>query len=391
MMVMNVAGPAFTDNNTNFTTLKRYEDGLFNISISDVSLISGYYLEYNCGDGILRNDTFTAVGATAIDVSNNITACSSRGNLIYWRYYANDSRGNWGASTQWNLNITNSLPKISKVRFTDTVTSFGTCPSCTLNPVSGSNITFAVLINATDIDQDCTDDAYGELNLYLCINQSSYQGCSSTAYNYTYNVDSISKVNNDCLFQFSANKTKDTLQFFHPANTYRYHINLTDHDERNPSDAAMNNTWTFGSLTSVNYPTSVILGGATIKLGQWSSGNNEYVMTNYGNTVVSALWNATDLVRAASALNWTPDGTDFQIDDDNLQSSEASGLIAPVYLSANESSFNYTTGLDICVSKNCNSAAYNETLPTYYHIMPPVGLEAGTYADIITYRIFTVN
>jgi hypothetical protein len=108
-------------------------------------------------------------------------------------------------------------------------------------------------------------------------------------------------------------------------------------------------------------------------------------MTNYGNDNLNLQWNATD--PDSGADTWTLNGTDFQIDDDNSQSSEASGYLSPVYLNGTTNTFEPGTGLEVCSSAACNDASLNETLDTYYHIAPPFGLLAGTYNSTITITI----
>jgi hypothetical protein len=331
--------------------------------------------------------------AVGVNTIFNFTAFSftSNGKNYQWGVNCSDASHNtgWSANVSFTVaSVTNILPSINSVKFSDLVTGYAACPDCTMNPIAGSNISFAVWVNITDADKNCNDSSYGKMQLYLCVNESAYQDCSSTAYNYTYAVDNISGVADYCIFSFNVNKTKETMQFFHPANKYKYHINLTDAYGRNATDARMNGTFTYGTLLSVNYASSVILGGTTIENGIWSSGTNEYIMTNYGNAIINVRWNTTSYVRAGAYMNLTPDGTDFMLDDDNSQSSEITGMVPAVYLMPDvDRYFNYSTGLERCISKDCNSVEYNETLSTYYHLKPPLGLGAGTYAGTITYVV----
>ena len=58
-----------------------------------------------------------------------------------------------------------------------------------------------------------------------------------------------------------------------------------------------------------------------------------------------------------------------------------------VYINGTDITFEPGTGLEVCSSTACNDASLNETLATYYHIAPPLGLEAGTYNSTITVTV----
>ena len=113
-------------------------------------------------------------------------------------------------------------------------------------------------------------------------------------------------------------------------------------------------------------------------------------MTNDGNIVLFTQWNSSDFTRATATKNWTLRGWDFQLDDDNSQSSEDSGVILQINITNTTTVyFNHSTGLELCVAHNCNDNTLNETLDTYWHVYPVTGLGAGTYQSTITYVLKT--
>ena len=292
------------------------------------------------------------------------------------------------------MQLTDFLPNVTKLQLSDTVTGYGDCTNsvCTLNPLSYANITLATILDIEDKEQDCNNITP---ILYLCLNSTALTGCGNNLNaNFSWAVDSVQTLTESCRFTFSANITgvNNTPSFFIPSGNYKYHVNVSGLSGNvRDKDYGRNATWVYGTLSSVNYTGAVTLGGATITLGSWSSGNNLYLMTNHGNNIVDIRWNTTYLGQAGNLINWTPDGSDFQIDDDNSQSAETSGKIYPGNLTANDIYFNHSTGLERCVSWACSSAAYNETMDTYYHIMPPLGLPSGTYSGTITYNVNTHN
>ena len=113
-------------------------------------------------------------------------------------------------------------------------------------------------------------------------------------------------------------------------------------------------------------------------------------MTNYGNQIVFLRWNSTDFTRALADKNWTLTGWDFLLDDDadHINDDPVTGKIPPLNLTNTTAAyFNHSTGLEVCISKECNAAPLNDTLNTYWHIFPPLGLKSGTYSGVITYLV----
>ena len=130
-----------------------------------------------------------------------------------------------------------------------------------------------------------------------------------------------------------------------------------------------------------NYSSIINLGTTPIVSGRWNNGTFRYRMTNFGNDVLIMQWNASDPILNDSNI-WTLNGTDFAIDDDNLFEDDTANLTF-VYLNATQTYFNHSTGLEVCTSFACDNLALNETLDTYFHVFPPIGLKAGIYNTTI--------
>ena len=308
-------------------------------------------------------------------------------NTVYASVWASDGYLN---STYYNTTLTlyDYLPDVTQVQLTD-IGAYSTCTAapggCALSPVAGSNTTVAVRITATDTDNDCDIGSNSQANIYLCLYTSGT--CDVTAYNFTWQVDNVTRSGSTCTYVFNVNKTAadGTPEFFRLANdSYMLNVNVSSQAGTRTSDTEADRLWQYNTLKALDYATLVILGGGNPVLGQWNNGTHLYVATNFGNDLLNLLWNTTDPTSGADT--WLLNGTDMEIDDDNDHSSEP-GPIPPTYLNATQKTFEPGWGLDICSEYACTNANLNETLDTYYHIAPPFGLQAGQYNNTITIQI----
>lgn len=289
-----------------------------------------------------------------------------------------------GISPYYNttLNLYDYLPDITDVSLTDSGSVYSSCTgsTCALNPIEHSNAEVAVKVTITDTDDDC--DTTSSAHIYLCRHTDS---CSEATSDYGWELDSVSRTGSTCTYEFTSNKT-DGPEFFRlPNSNYKLFVNVSGPAGKRTSDTEDSASWTFGTLKAINYPSTVTLGDGSIDLNTWNPGTSLATMTNWGNDNLNLAWRITDPTSGSDTWNIT--GDDFQIDDDSSQSEESSGFISPVYLYTNDSTFEPATGLEVCSDANCNDASLNETLATYYHIKPPLGLAAGTYNTTVTITV----
>jgi hypothetical protein len=309
-------------------------------------------------------------------------------NTVYVSIWTTDGNTD-GTSAYYNLTMVlyDFLPDVTNIELTDSGSAYSSCTSstCALTPIEGTNATVAARITVNDTDNDCDVGSNSQSFIHLCRVTGGTSCDESNNNHYYWEVDSVSRSGSVCTFIFTANKTAadSTPEFFRLPNTgYKLHVNVTSQAGERTSDADRDANWTYGTLKSIDYPTTVTLGDGTPVLGQWNNGTVLATMTNWGNDNLNLQWNATD--PDSGGDTWNLNNTDFQIDDDAVYNNEGSGYIAPVYLNATAKTFEPGTGLEVCSSAACNDAALNETLATYYHIAPPLGLEAGTYNSTIT-------
>ncbi|MBW2980807.1 hypothetical protein KY360_05315 [Candidatus Woesearchaeota archaeon] len=307
-------------------------------------------------------------------------------NTVYVMTWTSDGNGPNSTSYNTTFVLYDYLPNITNVEMTDAGSSYSSCTSasCALNPIEHSNASVAARVTTIDTDNDC-DVAGSNTYLYLCLDTGS---CSPSTGDYSWEVDSVSRSGSTCTYIFTSNKTAadNTPEFFRlPDSGYKLYVNATSQGGQRTTDAERTADWTYGTVKAVDYPSLVTLGDGTPTLGQWNDGTSLATMTNWGNDILNLVWNATDPISGSD--DWPLNGTDFQIDDDNSYSSEAGGEIAPVFLNGTQRTFEPASGLQVCSAYDCNDAALNETLSTYYHIFPPLGLTAGTYNTTILITI----
>jgi len=347
-----------------------------------------YYIRVGTsyGDGTYENNDAANKNGEVVD---NAIPWGSPGaewanNTVYASIWTSDGNGDNSSYYNTTLVLYDYLPDITNIEMTDAGSAYSSCTSasCALNPIEGSNATVAVRVTATDTDDDC--DTASDAYIYLCLDTGS---CSPPG-NYSWQVDSIARSGSTCTYTFSANKTAadNTPEFFRlPDSNYKLYANATSQAGQRTTDAERTDSWTYGTVKAIDYPSAVTLGDGTPTLGQWNDGTVLATMTNWGNDILNILWNVTD--PTAGIDTWNLNSTDFQIDDDNSHTSEAGGEIAPVFLDGTQKTFEPASGLQICVSGACDDASLNETLATYYHIAPPLGLLAGTYNSTIRITI----
>jgi hypothetical protein len=345
------------------------------------------------GDGTYENNDDANNAGEAVDspIPWGTPGAEWANNTAYIRIWSTDGNtGGQSANYDNLLVLYDYLPDITNVEMTDAGSAYSSCTSasCALNPVEHSNASVAVKITATDADNDCDAGSNSEAWIHLC-RVTGAAACDENNNNHYYwQVDNIERSGSTCTYTFSANKTASdsTPEFFRlPSTGYKLHVNITSQAGERTSDAERDANWTYGTLKAVDYPSTVTLGDGSPVLNQWNDGNVLATMTNWGNDVLNLEWNASDPTSGSDT--WVLDGTDFQIDDDSSHDNEASGYLPPVYLNATSKAFEPGTGLEVCNSAGCNDPSLNETLNTYYHIHPPLGLIAGTYNSTITITV----
>ena len=155
----------WSNNGTNFTSIKANENGMFNVTVNDADELDRCIFS-------LRNDTslnwynYSAldVSGTSYELRYNITISTRRNETLSWRYYCNDSSGTMYNSSENSITISNTAPAISSVQINST------------NPALNNtlqNIT-SHIVSPSDADNDNISYAYRWFNQSGIIAQSPY-------------------------------------------------------------------------------------------------------------------------------------------------------------------------------------------------------------------------
>lgn len=104
---VDISPPAFSNNATNTTI--REQPCNFTITISDATGVSGYIFSTN-NSGTWENSSWVSTSGTSVTGWNITTLNSTVGVTIQWKFYANDTAGNyWSGSSTYSL-ITTEKP-----------------------------------------------------------------------------------------------------------------------------------------------------------------------------------------------------------------------------------------------------------------------------------------
>jgi len=337
------------------------------------------------GDGTYDSNDNANKAGEAVDsaIPWGVTGAAWANNTVYVSIWTTD--GNTGGTSDYYNNtivLYDNLPDITDVEITDANSVYSSCvfSTCALTPIEASDSRLAARVTVNDTDNDC--DTSATAYLYFCLDTGS---CSPGVADYNWQVDSASRTGSECTYVFSTNKTSGTPEFFHlPNSNYTLYVNASSQAGQRTSDSERTASWQYDTIKAINYPSLVTFSNITT-LGQWNDGTNIATMTNQGNDVLNIEWYLSN--PSSGSDIWTLTGEDIQIDDDNSQAGEGSGYLSPVYMNQTAKTFEPGTGLEVCSSSACSDGALNETLETYFHILPPLGLLAGTYNTTITISI----
>ncbi|MCK4521348.1 MAG: hypothetical protein KAU20_02155 [Nanoarchaeota archaeon] len=300
--------------------------------------------------------------------------------------YTNTTRGeNWtciitpfdgtinGTPANDSVIILNSIANVTKIEITDTGLDLS---RMSVTPRQGTRANVSIRATIVDIDGNINQT----VTAYIC-DTTDYAVCNETNYTYTQNLTYLSAGAGTDEYYYEFNGTDNMPQFWKQNGTWKLYVKVIDDafSDFNETD------FEYVELMAANYSTTLTLGDGSTDLGEWNNGTTEYVMTNFGNILLSIQWNTTNpTMGGSSGETWTLNDTDFAIDDDNNQADDT-GSLTLVCLNATSKTFEPAVGLGTCASDTCANA--NATLNTYYHIAPPTGLKAGTYNSTITITV----
>lgn len=411
------------------------------INITDVNTTPTQTLTTYLYTSVLHSSQFSGPWVTSLTYGTSETTPGivnkNYKSIIEARDWVLPSISNYTA----NFDLFDNIPDVQFIEITDEPVDISVrrCPgSCSLTPVLQSNVT-NMLINVytTDADADCTNtldvnnavpSTNFSINAHLCVYSPVTGGlaCNEVFKNFTFKPNRINGSGTTCNFTFSSRigpspnigavqvALPGTIPFFiAPAGgsyppPYFLYVNVTSHSgvKRSlaPGDPEATTNWTYRDNEGVIYINEtnnnveeVILGTGGVTLGVFNPGTREYNFTNVGNIIVDFQWNASNAFCVtigtcdANTWNLVTNPNRFLLDDEGVVEFLTGALEVGIGI-ANLTNpglvyFNFTTGLERCISHSCVSPTTNEVMPTHFHINPPSGLGPGTYRSIITYLL----
>ncbi len=145
--------PYWANNNTNNTSPKLNQDVQFNISINDtLTNVSGFIFSFN-DSGTFVNDSFISFSGNKSGIASvNKTITKTRGTVIEWKWYANDTLNNWNVAVMETLTVADTAvvaPTISSPTTSSYHNSIPVNLNYSSSDADGDTITYYVYINGT--------------------------------------------------------------------------------------------------------------------------------------------------------------------------------------------------------------------------------------------------
>jgi len=324
----------------------------------------------------------------------------------YVRIWSTDNLGINSNNYEPTFDLVDNLPSFVNVYLSDAVVSKSTdsCidflpQNCHITPLAGDYTSVNAILTIDDLDADCSGLTH-TAKLILCrVDSGGAEICdeiNNTHYVYDLNFDSATATNCDFTISIPASDPQG-IEFFRAPGVFKMFIKATS--QAGTSTTPWNNyAWEYGTLPSLTYTDAVFLGdrvvdgGDGIQLGTWNPGLSAATMINHGNIILNLDWDATDPSSDASTCDshtstcWDLSTIDdLQVDDDSDLTDDTGNLaVTNIPETPTTIGFQPVGGLNICDAMACDNIALDETLDTYFHIRPPVGLSAGDYETTFT-------
>lgn len=328
----------------------------------------------------------------------------------YVRIWSTDNLGINSQNYDTTIDLVDNLPTFVDLYLSDIALNPGTdsCvdflpQNCFVNPTQGDYSSLNAQLEIDDTDGDCSGATHSS-NLVLCLVDGASPDVCDTGSNAfrNYSLSFVEGSGTNCNFSISvAQGSVQGIEFFYAPAIYK--LFLEANSQAGASTTSWDShRWEYTTLYAPDYAVSVFLGdrvvdgGDDIQLGQWNPGLSLATMINHGNILLNIEWEAADPSSDASTCSghtstcWDlSTENNFEIDDDNIRGeSNETGLDPGVIPEAPARiAFEPLSGLQICDSLTCDNITIDETLDTYFHIGPPLGLSTGNYQTDITLTI----
>ena len=155
--------PYFSNNRTNFTSIRSNENGQFNITAEDRDTLDTIIFSRLESGDVWTNETTQRISGNLYDIAFNYTVTTT--GTFQWKFYLNDSSGNWNESTVWNVDV--AFSGTSNSTITNSTTSNSTIYDSTLtnSSVTSSTINQSTLTNSTVTNSTVTESTIEDSTL----------------------------------------------------------------------------------------------------------------------------------------------------------------------------------------------------------------------------------
>ncbi len=224
---LDAVAPSWSGNMTNATTVGINGNVTFNINVSDYgSGLSYHIFSWNgTGEGWL-NYTNGSIQGNSVRLVVNKSTNLSQGNTVGYRWYANDSAGNWNESLLRTFVVVNSIPTTPLVDYPSDSSSYVSLPyiNYTSTDMDEDSLTYDIYINGslniTGILENVTDwnSSEGYYNLTVVANDGVDSSANSSVIE--FRIDNVGP-------SFSDNRTNASFDTYDGTDVQ---LNLTIND-----------------------------------------------------------------------------------------------------------------------------------------------------------------
>ncbi|MBU1004566.1 MAG: hypothetical protein KJ561_01945, partial [Nanoarchaeota archaeon] len=309
-IMIDTTGPTFSGNADNSTVNLKYGGSVqLNVTIND-SLVGLYsYILAHNDTGSWVNTTLKNISGSPVihQIIENITiATLTRGGVLGWKVYANDTLNNIAVSSIYTLTVNNTAPTTPTIIYPVNGSNYSTIPyiQYSSGDVDGDTITYSVYINnslnaSTIVNLSLWSASDGYYNITVSANDSDEGTVNSTTV--YFNLDSVAPTINSITLSdhliskaiTRINVTVNATDTFTGVNT------VTVNGVALHQDSSEGDTWSTITNISVS-PLNVSISD--------SSGNtatNNTVTVTYDNTAPTTTFNILEADGGTSTIDTT--------------------------------------------------------------------------------------
>jgi len=314
---LDTTGPSWSVNKTNSSLAKINNNITFNITVSDYGSGLSYFIFSWNGSGKWENNTNWSISGGSHKLVINKSTNLSGGNVIGYRWYANDSLNNWNNSILRLFTVLNTPPNAPTISYPEDNKNYTDIPYINYSAVDvdGDALTYFVFINNslnyTGIELNLTDWNASDGYYNITVMAGDDEDNSSNSSVRHFRLDTLGP-------SFSGNKTNASITLY-SGGTIQINITITDNGAGLAYYALSHNdtadeTWTNTSFIGINATSVNPIFNYTIQ--EFSSGGTfgwqVWANDTAGNSNASTI--RTFLVTASDSCS-CPDSGDWHIID----------------------------------------------------------------------------